>query len=156
MKFRKLRTTWSVFWAVLALLVCAMWVRSITWADAVTGPFVTSEDVIIVRSLPGVVDINHQPGTSPPPWSKITDDARQIWDDIQNADPAARPYESRFWGMFHVDLSWPAITFPYWFAVLTTALVATLPWLRLRFSLRTLLIATTIIAVALGIVVWSS
>ena len=29
------------------------------------------------------------------------------------------------------------------------------PWLRWRFSLRTLLIATTLVAVVLGLIVWS-
>ena len=34
--------------------------------------------------------------------------------------------------------------------------LAAAPWLRWRFSLRTLLIATTLIAVLLGIIVWKS
>ena len=45
---------------------------------------------------------------------------------------------------------------PYWFMVLTGMAVTTAPWIRhlgWRFSLRTLLIATTLVAVVLGIVV---
>jgi hypothetical protein len=48
---------------------------------------------------------------------------------------------------------------PYWFLVPFTMAVAALPWigkLHWRFSLRTLLIATTLVAVALGIVILSS
>ncbi len=48
---------------------------------------------------------------------------------------------------------------PYWFAVFVSATFAGAPWLsRLdwRFSLRTLLIATTLIAVLLGLIVWLS
>ena len=44
------------------------------------------------------------------------------------------------------------------FATRVTVLVASrcraFPWLRWRFSLRTLLIATTLVAVVLGLIVW--
>jgi hypothetical protein len=33
-------------------------------------------------------------------------------------------------------------------------MLAFVPWLRWRFSLRTLQIATTLVAVALGLIVW--
>jgi hypothetical protein len=36
------------------------------------------------------------------------------------------------------------------------ALLAALPWIRCQFSLRTLLIATTLVAVALGLIVWAA
>ena len=47
---------------------------------------------------------------------------------------------------------------PYWLAVLLVGMSASLPWLSLlpkRFSLRTLLIATTLLAVALGLIAWT-
>ena len=47
---------------------------------------------------------------------------------------------------------------PYWLAVLLVGMSASLPWLSLlpkRFSLRTLLIATTLVAVVLGLIVWA-
>ena len=44
---------------------------------------------------------------------------------------------------------------PYWFPVAILASLAAVPWIRWskRFSLRTLLIATTLVAVGFGIVV---
>jgi hypothetical protein len=45
------------------------------------------------------------------------------------------------------------ISIPYWFLLLT---FAALPWLRWRFSVRALLIATTLAAVVLGVIVWSA
>ena len=48
---------------------------------------------------------------------------------------------------------------PSWFLVLLGICIAAVPWLRYvprRFSLRTLLIATTLVAVVLGLVVWLS
>ena len=47
------------------------------------------------------------------------------------------------------------ISFPHWFAAIIGLLFAGAPWLRLRkqFSLRILLIATTLVAVVLGLIV---
>jgi hypothetical protein len=41
---------------------------------------------------------------------------------------------------------------PYWFPVLITGALTLLPWIRWRFSLKTLLIAATVIALALGLI----
>src|SRR5262245_44068012 len=38
MKFRKLRIAWSVTWALLAVLLCVLWVRSHCWASALYEP----------------------------------------------------------------------------------------------------------------------
>jgi len=46
----------------------------------------------------------------------------------------------------------------HWLAAILFAVLAALPWvhkLRFRFSLRTLLTATTLVAVVLGLVVWA-
>ena len=45
---------------------------------------------------------------------------------------------------------------PFWMAVLSTGSLATAPWVRWskRFRVRTLLIATTLVAVVLGLIVW--
>jgi hypothetical protein len=56
--------------------------------------------------------------------------------------------------------SWAAnctgVMVPHWFGVLIFVNLASLPWLRWRFSLRTLLIATTLVAVALGLAVYAT
>lgn len=43
-----------------------------------------------------------------------------------------------------------------WFLVLMSPAISMLPWLRWsnRYSLRTLLVATTLVAIALGFIVW--
>jgi hypothetical protein len=46
---------------------------------------------------------------------------------------------------------------PYWSTAITAAIVATVPWLRsisFRFSLRSLFIATTFLAIVLGMIAW--
>jgi hypothetical protein len=54
-----------------------------------------------------------------------------------------------------IPTSW-AILVPHWMLVLLVGGIGTIPWLRFQFSLRTLLIATTLVAVVLGLVVWMS
>jgi hypothetical protein len=51
--------------------------------------------------------------------------------------------------------SW-TVEFPYWMAVLGTGSAAAAPWFRYRFTLRTLLIATTLVALVLGLLVWTA
>jgi hypothetical protein len=47
-----------------------------------------------------------------------------------------------------------ALSVSYWLLELVSILAAIAPWVRWRFSLRTLLIATTLVAVVLGAIVW--
>jgi hypothetical protein len=48
-----------------------------------------------------------------------------------------------------------AVAAPHWMLASLFAAIAIMPWMGRRFSLRTLLIAMTLVAVALGIVaVW--
>ena len=44
------------------------------------------------------------------------------------------------------------VALPCWFLVITLGTLSGLPWVKWRFSLRTLLIATTLVAVVLGVV----
>jgi hypothetical protein len=50
------------------------------------------------------------------------------------------------------------VMMPTWFPVTVAAILAVTPWIRSskRFGLRTLLIATTLVALVLGIIVWKS
>jgi hypothetical protein len=52
----------------------------------------------------------------------------------------------------------PTICTPIWFLVMVAVALGPLPWIAdaRRFSLRTLLIATTLVSVLLGVLVWLS
>jgi hypothetical protein len=51
------------------------------------------------------------------------------------------------------DFSGIAAT-PYWLLASLSAALSFIPWVRWRFSIRTLLVAITLVAVVLGLVVW--
>jgi hypothetical protein len=59
---------------------------------------------------------------------------------------------------FRRNASGVACELPYWMLVILASAVGFMPWMRWskRFSLRTLLVATAIVAVVLGLIVWAS
>jgi hypothetical protein len=62
-----------------------------------------------------------------------------------------------YWGFGFVnDWGRYVCVVPDWFSVLVTATLVAAPWLRWRFSLRTLLIATTLVTVVLGLIVYAT
>jgi hypothetical protein len=63
------------------------------------------------------------------------------------------PYTDLGFAEYMVDSDLYRFRLQYWFLILTAFAFATAPWIRRiewRFSLRTLLIVTTLVAVALG------
>jgi hypothetical protein len=51
----------------------------------------------------------------------------------------------------------PAAIYALYFPLMIYAVgIAAVPWLQWRFSLRTLLVATTVVAVLLGVFVWAA
>jgi|tagenome__1003787_1003787.scaffolds.fasta_scaffold19222441_1 hypothetical protein len=143
MRLRKLRIAWSVFWGLACVLLIVLWVRSYEYyLITYNGPGFGSA-VLGLDSKPGSLTIGVDDGGDMHPWS-----VRSI--DLTAFGREPLPALSA-WG---VDLN--AVRMPYWFATSLSILLATLSWLRWRFSLRTLLIATTLVAVVLGVVVWSA
>jgi hypothetical protein len=143
MKHRKLRIAWSVAWGIVAVLLIALWVRSYWWVDLAF--FKVGNDVLVLAgSMPGAIDINIVPEESIP-----------LGMYHQPSDEWMRAQGRRKRPGFLIDSH--AILAPYWFWLLMPAIVAAIPWLpwwSSRFSLRTLLIAMTLVAVGLGLIVW--
>jgi len=65
--------------------------------------------------------------------------------------PGAR---SRF-GAYH-ETGFSSLQVPHWFLALFVATIGAMPWIGWsnKYSLRTLLIAMTLVAVVLGLIVW--
>jgi hypothetical protein len=59
---------------------------------------------------------------------------------------------------YYEDGSLTAVIAPHWLPALLSTAIAVIPWISRswRFSLRTLLIATTLVALGLGVVVWAA
>jgi hypothetical protein len=134
------------------VLLIALWVRSYWYTDALAFRSMVVGRLTLISNkgeiwlywhvdpLLRVIELdsiptNYDPGF--PPISRLGFGFTRDYDSYDGLD---------YWG----------IGFPNWFILLFTAVFAAVPWLpwwSKRFSLRTLLITTTLVAVVLGTVV---
>jgi hypothetical protein len=155
MKYRKLRIAWSVAWGILCLLLIGLWVRSYQWSEVLIIP--VSDTLFIAfgsvqgemtacksRNVPGYFQHGWEIQSTPPMDRRIFDER-----------PEAQPGYRGVFGFGFID-SPPtfSICAPYWFFVVLLGISSTIPWLPWRFSLRTLLIVMTLVAVGLGVVLF--
>jgi hypothetical protein len=140
---RKLRIAVSVFFGLLTVALAVLWVRSFYWHDRVRAPSFNSGG-ISVASMTGQIRIVRNVSL----WN---------WSFETNLIPdgyAAKPWRQR-WG-FGSNARSSVVVFPHESLIVVFALLTALPWASPtnRFSLRTLLIATTLVAAVLGLGVW--
>ena len=148
MKFRKLRIAWSVGWGLAALLLCVLWVRSYWQVEQVLLP-VTRSATVVIGSMPNVFVFG---ATDKSPTGTFTIISFPTKDWLAAvAEGPNRPWN----GLMMFSVSTDGVMLPHWFWVLMSVAFATAPWLPLRFSLRTLLIAVTLAASVLGAMVWA-
>ena len=148
MRFRKLRIAWSVFWGIACLLLIGLWVRSYWIAHGLL--YTRSTTIVSIFTSAGIAGVNY---TSFPDGTRIPTEPGFEWhSNAPVPDPNMKPF---MWVRGQYGL---LIRVPVWCCESILILVAALPWLRWsdRYSLRTLLIATTLVAVVLGLAVWAS
>ena len=150
MKFRNFRIAWSVAWGVVAVLLYVLWVRSYWQSYAITvqqsGDYYSE-----FRWQSGQIIFSNGYEPSSGMWRKrfsLAFRSRTNEDRIQFAFP------TKF--VFQVAEVFPVAVIPQWSVILLCMPASAIVWLPWRFSLRTLLIATTLIAMVLGIIVWVS
>jgi len=154
MNFRKLRIAWSVVWGIFAVLLCVLWVRSYWQVIAVAGPIV-GQHKLSIGMVPGSLVIATGPYvTLSTKWSITTWETEKWWAFV-DAVWQSHPYYSKYLGVFSIGGG--KLTVPCWFAVGVAAVVAAVPWILLtRFSVRTLLLLMTLIALVLVRIMWSA
>jgi hypothetical protein len=158
MKHRKLRIAWSVAWGVVVVLLCVLWVRSY-WLVNRSEWHATNMPVFFAESVAGRVLFGARQADE---WdykgwwwkSESVEDAEHLR-DLLYFDPHDDHFEIAGFQLTR-DSVGASLIAPYFFIVTAIAAIAAVPRLRWskRFSLRTLLIATTLITVVLGIIVW--
>lgn len=146
MKYRKLRITWSVVWGALAALLCVLWVRSHRVADIISLRLYSSTVLGITLDKGGVLALFYSPPTTP---------TQQVPFHMRYP-PGPRIPNFKPWTYGNVSTG-RYVQAPLSLSVVGALLLAAAPWSRYqRFSLRTLLIATTLVAVVLGLIVWAA
>jgi hypothetical protein len=154
MRFRKLRIAWSVFCGIACVLLIVLWVRSYSTLDLIQAT--TTSRYFDLSSLYGELRVMTETDNADrkyvPKWSASSwevDSGMRLYGSPAKQSPSG----------FYLD-SGPTIevaAIPTWFAFILCCTCTIAPWLPRwsgRFSLRTLLITTTLVAVLLGLAVY--
>ena len=144
-----LRIAFSATCLLACVLLVVLWVRSYWWWDTISWG-ITSKQGLQVSSQSGGTVIQYID------ISGFTLDLYK-WDLHCQRSPDANPMpisgiDEASAGFYFVH---GMVALPYWFLVPVSAICACIPWTHWRFTLRTLLIATTLVAVVLGLVVYA-
>jgi hypothetical protein len=149
---RGLRIAGTVGCGILCVLLVALWDRSHWWQDNAVIKFSPALGLRVL-SLGGRIDLEGfriRQGSVP---SKLTSKG-PIPDHVTHLFVGRPSFRIISYGTsFGTSIG---IAAPHWFLLLLCAAFAVVPWnhWKWNFSLRTLLIATTLIAVVLGLAVW--
>ena len=146
--FRFLRYAVTALSVMACVLLVALWVRSYWWWDGIYGPGAPSA----VSSLQGRLHFVFQDFAIPPVGWTVT--SREV-ETLGDNRPRLSGWESSSGFDVEVQDDLTVIAVPNWFLVALLGTISAVPWVKSfrRFSLRTLLIATTLVAVGLGIIV---
>ena len=150
---RALRIAWTVWWGILCVLLVALWVRSYTWIDVLDGPLTTSRGILLGSSQ-GRLSIGDATRPHWLPKRLLSMPYDQARDTLRTHDLLSEEEISAVIPAIY-GIGGPAVS--HWLPILTIGTVGTLVCIGRsprRFSVRTLLIATTLVAVGLGMVVY--
>jgi hypothetical protein len=142
---RGVRIGTSAFFGMLTLVMVLLWVRSYTYSDQVWLTLLPSEHInLIAADARMCVWFEHQPTIYWFEWR-----SHRIMAHISalsnNRIPA---FDLNFWPTF------ARLYIAHWVLAVAAACLAVAPWLRLRYSLRAILLAMTAIAVLVGMIAW--
>jgi hypothetical protein len=155
MKHRMRRIAWSVAWGVVAVLLCVLWVRSYS-RDESLYVRLSNKHIFMIASLRGELSAArslYNPDAFLEPWQIRS---RVMSQPARNNRLQDLPWYHGVIGFGYTDsVSIQAVGVPYWFVLTMSALLC---WSshKFHFCLRTLLIATTLVAVALGLIGWAA
>jgi len=155
MRFRKLRIAWSVFWGLAAVLLIVLWVRSYWWIDGISGNrgrhYIYADVHSGLARFARIVPTGQFP---PVPWRAFSHSLRES--DLEAAANSSKGNHRALGFQWRIFGNGWNVAVPIWFPALICGGLAAVPLGRPRFTLRTLLIATTLVAVVLGLIVWLS
>jgi hypothetical protein len=146
---RKLRIAFSTVCAIAGLLLIGMWVRSYWCADEIEGNL-SQMTRFMINSSCGAVELYLKPNDTKSVSISVTSTAIEDLKGLilyQRSELTKSGFKVEIFGSGRrVSIC------PYWFLVVLFTVFGTLPWIPAshRFSLRTLLIATTLVAMVLG------
>jgi hypothetical protein len=152
-KHRKLRIAWSAACGLAVLLLITLWVRSYRARDELIL-FYNKTSLIALQSHPGRLIAYSDTFSA----GEVSDDYYSQWFHSQPASMDAEVRPATIFPWFDGRRSNQAadVEIPYWFLALTAAALSAAALPHWRFSLRTMLIAMTLVWALLGLIVWAA
>ena len=148
MRFRNLRIAFSTTCLLACLLLIALWVRSY-WKRTSVEILVTPANRYYLHSTSGTVVIERE---------------ARVFDGIEflpvygrsDYSPLATNAGLKIISDSNGDVH--ATSISYWLLLTTNLVLSAAPWIKwsTRFSIRTMIIATTLVALGLGVIVWAA
>jgi hypothetical protein len=153
MRFRKLRIAWSVGWAVAVVMLIALWAHTAR-NQVKAAAWISKSNYISFVAFKQWMQVDaYQPDWQPTAYLHSL--------LVANPGPFVSPVHRWYVGPIHQTgaIRGISIIIPLWIPAMLSAALAVLPWVKpllklRRFSLSTLLIATTLVAVGLGLIAW--
>jgi hypothetical protein len=157
MKYRKLRIAFSAVCEILCLLLIVLWVRSHFIKNWWYARLFLSQNLELTAQS-GCISVTVFESSGP------LNIRRQAWKFKKNTlFKGGTPFREMRVNRAGFGRVWSPkskrVVFPFWLPVILFISVGTAPWiphLSWRFSLRTLLITMTLVAVALGILIYAA
>jgi hypothetical protein len=154
---RYLRGTVTGLCVSVYILLIAIWVRSYWWCDTVVLHGV-ADRIVTCESLYGGIGVRiYGPPTDYNGPATLR--YKRIWAFGTKVQPLHESKLTTLLGFGGTAIGRSIIiAIPCWFVTLASTILALVIWrtTRWRFSLRTLLIATSVVAVLLGLVIWAA
>jgi hypothetical protein len=153
---RRLRIAVSVFFALVAVAFAVLWVRSYYCGDTVVLG-ISDHRGFVADSSSGVLFVNYlhefgsETGTPKVVLSKWWVGSGPPGDFLTSWGYSIRPFQFKRYAVSGNAY----VTFPHLLLACIGGTLAVVSWFQFRFSLRTLLIATTLVAIVLGLAVWA-
>lgn len=145
-RFCRLRIAVSVFFAVLTIALCVLWVTSYYYESYLQRG--TGSAVLQLQSAYGRLKASK---IAPP----LSDKLNRDWEMLIEPASAARQLPTPTLGIgWFSNQFMTSIFLPFWLLAIVCITLTAAPWpcYRNQFSLRTMLIAMTLFAVVLGLV----
>ena len=135
---------------IACVLLIVLWVRSYWWDDVIIAPgdgsqrFGSSNGWTTFRWK----ELRRLPNLRFKNWQVTSHSVKELEQKYARMQIKIRSPQFGF-----VDAG--AIQFPYWLPAMVCAGMSVAPWLRWQYSIRTLLLAITAVAVVLGSIAWA-
>lgn len=145
-----LRVTVTVFCTLACALLLALWVRSFNKSDLLKGHLPGVPQLVVVSDSGKMLVAVH--------GQEMGNPQALPWRIFHSAPTDSLPKGNALGFLITRPRSGPKILVPQLFMVFLAGILSAAPWIRWswRFRLRTLLVATTLVAVLLGTLVISN